>query len=300
MDIHLAAAQFYDYSLYIKGFSPQTIRRYRHAIKYYTSFAHVTTLNEISFASIRSMFFHGGMERQWRPATYRSYHKSLAVFFLWCKAQGYMAENPIAGLEVPKLERHLPVILSKQAALKVLATVENFPYRNEFIKHRNHAIIATLLYAGLRKTEVLQLRYIDIDLHTLTLFVHNGKGKKDRIIPICQALATILNTYLIQRKKLNITCTLFFASSQQNRGICESTIKRIVGIIRFSSNIPFSLHTLRRTFATLMIEGGCDIYSLSRMMGHEDIRTTTWYLHATTDYLRKEMVKHPLNSTHSF
>ena len=295
MDIHNAAAQFYDYSVYIKGLSPQTIKRYKQAINYYRAFAQITTLDQVTFESLHTMFLQGRMERGWRPSSYRSDQKSLSVFFIWCKGQGYMAENPIKNLESPKLERHLPIILSQAEAKKVLATADNYPYPSQFIRHRNHAIIATLMYAGLRKTEMLQLRYTDVDLQSLTLLVHNGKGKKDRVIPICQALATRLNIYLVHRKQLGITCPLFFASSQGNRGICESTIKRIIELTKVSSGITFSIHTLRRTFATLMIEGGCDIYSLSRMMGHEDIRTTTWYLHATTNHLRGQMVKHPLN-----
>ena len=65
--------------------------------------------------------------------------------------------------------------------------------------------------------------------------------------------------------------------------------------IRKSSKIVFTIHKLRHTFATLMLEGGCDIYSLSRMMGHSDIKTTTIYLSASAEHLRGQMTKHPLN-----
>ena len=65
--------------------------------------------------------------------------------------------------------------------------------------------------------------------------------------------------------------------------------------MRKSSGIIFSVHKLRHTFATLMLEGGCDIYSLSKMMGHSDIKTTTIYLAASAEHLRSQMTKHPLN-----
>jgi site-specific recombinase XerD len=62
-----------------------------------------------------------------------------------------------------------------------------------------------------------------------------------------------------------------------------------------ASKIKFTIHKLRHTFATLMLEGGCDIYSLSKMMGHTDIKTTTIYLAASAEHLRGQMMKHPLN-----
>jgi len=68
-----------------------------------------------------------------------------------------------------------------------------------------------------------------------------------------------------------------------------------VPALREASGLRFTIHQLRHTFATLMMEGGCDIYSLSRMMGHSDIKTTTIYLSASADHLRAQIGKHPLN-----
>lgn len=81
----------------------------------------------------------------------------------------------------------------------------------------------------------------------------------------------------------------------RNVGFTESGIKRLVDNIVDASGIKFTIHKLRHTFATLMLEGGCDIYSLSRMMGHNDIKTTTIYLAASAEHLRSQMIKHPLN-----
>jgi site-specific recombinase XerD len=75
----------------------------------------------------------------------------------------------------------------------------------------------------------------------------------------------------------------------------KSGIKRLDKKISKTSGIKFSLHKPRHTFATLMLEGGCDIYSLSRMMGHSDIKTTTIYLAASAEHLREQMLKHPMN-----
>ena len=74
----------------------------------------------------------------------------------------------------------------------------------------------------------------------------------------------------------------------------NATIKDLIQKIRARSGIYFSAHVLRHTFATLMLEGGCDIYSLSKMMGHSEIQTTTIYLSASTVHLHKQIHKHPL------
>jgi site-specific recombinase XerD len=295
MQIQLAAQQFCDHSIYFRGFSKQTIARYRQAINYYCNFSGFTELEQITNKSIREMFLNGRLERRWKPATFISCQKSLSVFFKWCIAQTFMSENPIADLESPRLERRLPRGLSKEQAFRLLEAVYNYPYTNDYIRLRNHAIFSMFLFAGLRKQEILQLRYTDVDLATMTVFINNSKGNKDRVIPINASLAASLSKYLTERKKRKKTCVEFFTSSLKNRGLSEKTLLRMIDLARVASGLSFSAHKLRHTFATLMVQGGCDIYSLSKMMGHEDIRTTTLYLSASTEHLRSQIFKHPLN-----
>lgn len=296
MNIQLASHQFYDHSKYFRGFSKATIKRYRQAINYFCQFSTFTELEQITDKSLRDMFFNGRVERNWKPASFISYQKSLSVFFDWCIKQKYLTENPIADLESPKLEKHLPRSISKQDAFKLLESVYNYPYDSKFIRYRNHAIFSLFILAGLRKQEILQLRYTDVDIDNMIIFVNDGKGNKDRVVPINSTLLISLDKYLQERRNKHITCAQFFASSLQNRGISETTLKRLIESVRRDTRIPFSAHKLRHTFATLMIQGGCDIYSLSKMMGHNDIKTTTIYLHATIDQLKSQIFKHPLNN----
>lgn len=141
----------------------------------------------------------------------------------------------------------------------------------------------------------MNLRYTDIDVDNLSLFINKGKGSKDRIIPISITLSIILKRYLNERQRLNKTCPEFFTSFDRNTGLTEINLKRLTEKIKLASGIKFTIHKLRHTFATLMLEGGCDIYSFSKMMGHSDIKTTTIYLSATVEHLRSQMTKHPLN-----
>src|SRR3989339_696343 len=170
------------------------------------------------------------------------------------------------------------------------------PYPYKFLRHRNHAIFSMFIFAGLRKQELLSLRYADVDLENRSLFVRQGKGAKDRVIPICATLADSLKRYLGERQRLSKTCPEFFASLNHNIGFTNTGMKRLISKMNIASGIHFSAHKLRHTLATLMLEGGCDIYSLSKMMGHSDIKTTTIYLAATAEHLRSQMTKHPMDS----
>jgi site-specific recombinase XerD len=206
-----------------------------------------------------------------------------------------MEKNPITDIEKPKMEKRLPIKLNKQVSMRLLEVIDNYPYGHKFLRYRNHAIFSTFIFTGLRKQELLNLKFTDIDIDNLTIFVKQGKGNKDRIVPISHTLAQSLKKYSEERKRLNKTNPEFFSSIRGNVGFTENGLKKLVDQVRQSSGVTFSIHKLRHTFATLMLEGGCDIYSLSKMMGHSDIKTTTIYLSASAEHLRSQMVKHPLN-----
>ncbi len=295
MDIQILVRKFCDYSSFIRGYAKQTIRRYRHSITYYQNHSGVKEIEDVTEESIRTLFYYGRTERNWSPNTFICYHKSLVVFFRWCVKEGVIKDNPAENIETPKLQKRLPPKLTSQDAARLIEVVYNYPYDYKFLRHRNHAIFSTFLLAGLRKNELLSLKLTDVDIENMSIFVRQGKGGKDRVVPICYKLAESLNKYLGERKRLNKTCPEFFVSLNRNVGFTETGMKRLVEKMRMASGLSLTVHKLRHTFATLMLEGGCDIYSLSKMMGHSDIKTTTIYLAASADHLRSQITKHPLN-----
>lgn len=295
MNIQLLANKFYDYSLYIRGHSPATIKRYKYVINLYCGFTKVTDIAEVTNENIKALFYYGRTQRGWKPNTFIVFFKSFSTFFKWCIKEGILTENPLKDIEKPKLEQRIPKRLDRHDALKLLEIVYNYPYEYKYLRYRNHAMFATYLFAGLRLNELLKLQYAHVDLENLTLFVNQGKGRKDRIVPISFTLAQTLKRYLVERKRLNKTCPEFFTSLRENCGFTENGLKHLVNQLRKASGLQFTIHKLRHTFATLMLEGGCDIYSLSRMLGHSDIKTTTIYLAASAEHLRSQMTKHPLN-----
>lgn len=296
MDILILAQKFYDYSLHIRGYTPATIRRYKYVISFYCRFTQIQKIEEVNNENVRALFFFGRTQKHWKSSTFIVFYKSLTVFFKWCITEGYLSKSPMSEIEKPKLEKRLPPKLTRQDTMRLLEIVYNYPYENKFLRFRNHAMFSTFVFAGLRLRELLNLKFADLDLENLVIFVNQGKGSKDRIVPVSFTLAQTLNRYLEERKRLGKTCPEFFTSLNRNCGFTESGMKNLVVRMRQVSGIKFTIHKLRHTFATLMLEGGCDIYSLAKMMGHSDIKTTTIYLAASAEHLRAQMTKHPLNS----
>ncbi len=295
MDIEILLLKFYDYSSFVKGYSKATIARYKSVINFYTRFASISKIEEVTEKNVKEFLLYGRSTRHWKPNSFISFNISLRVFFAWCVKEGYMKSNPTDEVEVPKVEKRLPPKLTKQDTLRLLEVVYNYPYDYKFLRYRNHAIFSMFVFAGLRKKELLNLKCADVDMDNLSIFINQGKGGKDRIVPMSYTLAQTLKRYTEDRKRLNKTCPEFFTSLNRNQGYTESGLKRLTIQMIKASGLKFSIHKLRHTFATLMLEGGCDIYSLSRMMGHSDIKTTTIYLAASAEHLRSQMTKHPLN-----
>jgi len=295
MNIKIISQKFFDYSTYIKGFSPKTIQTYRHSINFFCKFAEISEIEQVTPENTRNLFYYGRTTLNWSPTTFISYRNALMVFFRFCVNEGYLKINPVQEIELPKLEKRIPRKLTKQEAMRILEVVDNYPYVHKFLRFRNYAMFATFIFTGVRKSELLNLKNTDVDVENLSLFIRQGKGNKDRIIPINYRLAEALQKYIEVRKKAYKTCPEFFASYTYDMGFTEHGMKRLVEKIVKVTGVKFNLHKLRHTFATLMLEGGCDIFSLSKIMGHSDIKTTTIYLAASVQHLREQILKHPLN-----
>ena len=118
MDINILSQNFCDYSVSIRGYSKDTIRRYRYVIRCYCKFAGVSEIGQVTDENVRAVFYYGRTERKWSVNTFIVYHKTLLVFFRWCIKQGFMQKNPIEDIEIPKLEKRLPSKLTKQEILQ--------------------------------------------------------------------------------------------------------------------------------------------------------------------------------------
>jgi len=238
------------------------------------------------------------VQKKWRPNTYHGHHKRLKVFFDWAMhKKKIITTNPVEHIEKPSLGERLPKSISLNDALIVLGTAASFPYHQPILPLRNHAIIATMLYAGLRRGEVCKLQCSDVDLQNNALFIRKGKGKggKDRVVTILPKLKISLQRYKDLRFSYKRTCPTFFVQAYQDKGITIDTLRDLHIKLRDASGVPFTLHGLRHTFATLAIEGGCNIDSLRKALGHKRMETTSIYIDTSPKAQREGLLKHPLN-----
>lgn len=295
MDIKLARQNFCDYASYMRGNAIPTLTRYKIVINLFADSELIGDLSDVTKEKVLSFFYNGRTKRKWSSATFISYMNTLSVFFQWCIKENLIDIDHTSELEKPRLTKRIPTKLTQSESARLLEYVHNLPYQNEFLRCRNHAIFSMFIFTGLRRMELLNLKFVDVDMEGLCLFVRQGKGNKDRVVPISYQLAETLNKYLVQRKRLKRTCPEFFTSFNNDRSLSVDGLKHLVDNMNKKMKIKFGLHQLRHTFATLMLEGGCDIYSLSKMLGHSDIKTTTIYLAASTNHLKEQMFKHPLN-----
>ena len=287
--------RFLDYSLVFKGNTPKSIKWLKWMFHCFVKFTKVESISAVDKKLVEDWILHGKLEKNWCAKTIRSKLQAVSLFFDWCVSEGYMEENPTKNIPRPKVPTQIPKHLTKDEAFRLLDWARNYPYSYKFDKVRSVAIIATFIYTGIRMEELRSLRMEDVDLINRSIHVKYGKGDKERMIPLNIRLIEFLEDYLKDRKRMKKTCPYFFTSLRFDTGMGENVIKRLVLKLREKSKIYFYPHLLRHTFATLMLEGGCDLFALSKMLGHSDIKTTTIYLSATTSHLQEQIVKHPLN-----
>ncbi len=296
MDIREAHSLFLQYLAANETESRETNRNHRSTMQRYLSYAPGTrTTADLTRVAVEQFLIWGRLERHWAPSTHHSHLKHLSKFCEWAAERGLTSSNPCVGMKRPPLGEPARSRLTRDQALWALDVAGRLRCDGARTSHRNQAIIATFIFAGLRKSELLNLEVGDVDLDTNTIAVRAGKGNKDRLVPMAPRLKLYLEAYLKERRASGARSSRFFVGSRVDRGLSEVTVKRLFERLRRHLDIRVYPHMLRHTFATLMLEGGCDIYSLSRMMGHRRISTTTIYLDATVEHLRGAITKHPLN-----
>lgn len=198
----------------------------------------------------------------------------------------------MARVSTPKRDRTLPVYLGQDDLRCLLEAA--LPQRTAFCAFRDYAILATFIYAGLRRSELLGLRLGDLDFSGGTLRGEHGKGRKVREVPMVEELAEALCDWLEYRP--NCKHDYVFTTNRGNR-IYPTRLQIIWRRALAASGINrpgVTMHTLRHSFATLMLQGGADLVALQRLLGHSRLDTTALYLHVGAQQLREAMRAHPL------
>lgn len=182
-----------------------------------------------------------------------------------------------------KPEKGLPMVLSKSEIQGILNSIDN-------LKHKT--ILMTTYAAGLRVSEVAKLKVVDIDSKTNQIYVFMGKGKKDRYCLLSKRNLEILRKYYEEYRPTD----WLFTGKYPDKHISHRTIQSIFEKARKKAGIKkkATVHTLRHSFATHLLEDGADIFQIKQLLGHSNIKTTSIYLHLK----RKDLltIKSPLDT----
>ena len=211
----------------------------------------------------------------------------LKTFYKFLIAEDHLKQSPLELIETPKLPKHLPEVLNHEEVMAMIGSIDLSSRAGERDK-----TILTLLYAcGLRVSELINLKINDIYLEDGFVKVF-GKGKKERLVPIgAQALQQVKNCLLWRNeqgfelsKAAEGLLILNLRGGQLSRVSVFKLIKSCAA--KAGVNKEVSPHTLRHSFATVLIEAGADLRAVQQMLGHESITTTEIYTHLDRSYLK--------------
>ena len=241
------------------------------------------------------------LERGLSANTLEAYQRDLEKLLVYLKQtgkhynflaiDGYRDDDPTELLESPTLGEHLPEVLT---TAEVDALEESIDL-SKWEGHRNRAIIETLFSCGLRVSELTNLKLSNLYLDDGFVRV-NGKGSKERLIPVSPRVIKELGWWFDDRQQMTIKAGeedyvfLNRRGAHLTRTMILIMIKqqaKAAGILK-----TISPHTLRHSFATALLEGGADLRSIQAMLGHESIGTTEIYTHIDTKTLRQEILEH--------
>ena len=197
--------------------------------------------------------------------------QSFSFFFKHVLKKEYHSPKVLYGAHSNKL----PAVMSAAEVLKIIQGIKN-------MKHRT---LLSLVYStGMRLQELCNLKIEHIDSSQMVIKIVSGKGKKDRLVPLSQAILTELRIYFLQYRPL----IYLFNGSKNGKKYSPRTVQHILSksLIELGlNNKDYSFHTLRHSFATHLYDNGTDLLSIQHLMGHQHISQTIQYLHLSTKRL---------------
>lgn len=223
-----------------------------------------------------------------RGQTIRSISHTVTVlkeFYKYLDKVGINHSHPTEKIELPKLKKSIPTVLSKEEINKIL----DIDLQNRY-DYRNKAMLEVLYSSGIRISELLRLKIHDINLNYQTIRVY-GKGSKERIVFIGEYATKYLKLYIEEYRSKFLYNQSPDDLFLNNRGkvLSRQAFFQILENIAIVKGIKtsFSPHTLRHSFATHLLENGADLRSIQELLGHSDISTTQVYMHVSNQRARR-------------
>jgi integrase/recombinase XerD len=290
MDISSTIAAFLTHVRVERGLSANTVTAYRRDLMKFDDFAKKRKLTLESVSRDNLMEFLASLYRQkLESRTVARHLVTLRNFFRFAQLQELISTDPSINLESPKIRRSLPGYLRLEEIERLLAQ----PDDKTPLGLRDHAMLDVLYSTGLRVSELISLRVMDLDT-AVGCVRCIGKGDKERIVPIGKKALALVERYLrdarpklIGKGKQALATTLFI--NRRGSPLSRVGVWKILSAYGRKAGLRSSLtpHMLRHSFATHLLERGADLRSVQLMLGHSDISTTQIYTHVVEERLKQ-------------
>ena len=275
--------EFCTYLLIDKNYSKNTIDAYRNDLEMFNKFVN-KSINNIDDNDIKKYLKYLKDNKHNERSIARN-TSSLRSFYKFLIINKHVKTNPMENITSIKLSKKLPDVLTIDEINKILdiKITDNYSVRNK-------AMLELIYAAGLRVSELINLKTYDIDIEE-NIVRTIGKGSKERIIPIGEYATNALNSYLsIRYTFLKKEINDFLFLNNHGKKMTRQGFFKIIKKLAQDNNIKkdISPHTLRHSFATHMINNGADLRTIQELLGHSDISTTQIYTHVSTEKLKQE------------
>ncbi len=272
--INLKALEKFVQQLQLKAYSKSTINTYRNEFIQLLKILKNKPVDELTTGDLRRYMVYAMDKEGIKENTAHSRLNALKFYF----EQVLGREKFFWEIPRPKKAIQLPKVFSQDEIAGIINSITN----------KKHKVMLMLAYsAGLRVSEVISLKTYEVDSKRMTIFIHAAKGKKDRIVSLSPVLLVMLKSYTEEYAppesgylfEGHIKGTAYSSRSLQE---VIQAAKKKAGVIR-----PGSIHSLRHSFATHLIEKGTDVTMIQKLLGHNDLKTTLRYLHTSNKDLLK-------------
>ena len=278
--------QFLEHLEVERNVSPRTLINYRHALATFRERVAEPPWKELRADHFRRYLFDR-MKAGIAKPTIRLHFAAMRTFFRFLVERHGLADNPLKQVQLPKLDKKLPVVLNPKqidALLTAPLKMEKSDKAPKWMPKRDAAILELFYSSGLRLSELASLEVRAIDPYNETVRVI-GKGRKERIVPVGSLALEAIQQY---RHAAVVNAGPLFINKGRKRLSVRSvwlSLKRYLDHAGIPSNI--SPHKLRHSFATHMLDAGADLRSVQSLLGHASLSTTQIYTHVTVERLKR-------------
>jgi len=290
MEMGAAINSFLTHVRVEKGLSNNTVSAYRRDLVKFDAFA---KKRKLTLESVRRDdlvdFLAGLFHQKLESRTVARHLVTLRNFFRFAQVQELVSEDPSLNLESPKIRRSLPGYLRLDEVERLLAQ----PDEKIAIGLRDRAMLEVLYSSGLRVSELIGLRVMDLD-RTVGCVRCIGKGDKERIVPIGKKATALVEKYLREARpqllgKGTLANSPYLFLNRRGGAFSRVGVWKILSAYGRKAGLRVALtpHMLRHSFATHLLERGADLRSVQLMLGHSDISTTQIYTHVVEERLKQ-------------